>query len=35
MSESDAVETLLRDTENLFSDLPRRTAQTRSAMGDR
>ena len=35
MSESDAVDTLLRDTENLFSDLPRCTAPTRSAMGDR
>ena len=35
MSESDAVDTLLRVTENLFSDSPRRTAPTHSAMGDR
>ena len=35
MSESDAVDTLLRETEDLFSDSPRRTAPTRSAMGDR
>lgn len=35
MSDSDAVDTLLRDTESLFNDSPRRTAPTRSAMGDR
>jgi hypothetical protein len=35
MSESDAVDTLLPETEDLFSDSPRRTAPTRSVMGDR
>jgi len=35
MSESDAVDTLLRETESLFSDSLRRTAPTHSAMGDR
>jgi hypothetical protein len=34
MSESDAVDTLLRETESLFSHSPRRTAPMRSAMGD-
>ena len=34
MSEADAVDTLLPETEDLFSDSPRRTAPTRSAMGD-
>jgi hypothetical protein len=35
MSESDAVDTLFRETEDLFSDLPRCTTPTSSAMGDR
>ena len=35
MSESDAVDTLLIETEAFFSDLPCRTAPTHSAMGDR
>ena len=35
MSESDAVDTLLWDTENLLSDSPHRTAPMRSALGDR
>jgi hypothetical protein len=34
MSELDAVDTLLRETEDLFTDSPRRTAPTHSAMGD-
>jgi hypothetical protein len=35
MSDTDAVDALLRETEDLFNDSPRRTAPTRSVMGDR